>query len=75
MIRINEESWEIILDFGEEEEYMEIHDDLMEYVENLVGSCNIDSYEDDKYWISCQNEYHCDELYDLISDKIDRLVD
>lgn len=72
MIRINEESWEIILDF---EENMEIHDDLMEYVENLVGFDNIDSYEDDKYWISCRNEYHCDELYDLIADKIDRLVD
>ena len=54
---------------------MEIHDDLMEYVENLVGFDNIDSYEDDKYWISCRNECHCDELYDLISDKIDRLVD
>ena len=72
MIRINEESWEIILDF---EENMEIYDDLMEYVENLVGFDNIDSYEDDKYCISCRNEYHCDELYDLISDKIDRLVD
>ena len=72
MIRINEECWEIILDF---EENMEIHDDLMEYVENLVGFDNIDSFEDDKYWISCRNEYHCDELYDLIADKIDRLVD
>ena len=74
IIRVNEECWEIILDFSEEEEYMEIHDDLMEYVENLVGFDNIDSYEESKYWISCQNEEECDIFYDLIEDKIDRML-
>lgn len=70
MMYINEESWEVVVDF-EEIEYIE--EDIVEYMEELVENMEINSYEDHKYWISCRNMYHAREIYDLVEDKIERL--
>lgn len=70
MLYINEECWEIVVDF---EEIEEIEDDIMEYVKENTNF-DINSYENHKYWISCKNSTNCNIWSDIIEDKIDRLM-
>ena len=73
MMYINEETMELVVHFVEE--YEDLEDDIVDFVEESMLCVEVNSYEDHKYWIKCRNGFELDILWDIIEDKLERLTE
>ena len=69
MMYINEEAWVVVIDF--EGYSMIIEEAIIDFVEENT-LFDINSYQNRKYWINCENSFNCNILFDVIDDKLTR---